>query len=343
MVRSSTPKGNSFVKMFYYYYAHPGMAGAVAIGLLAMAPSAVLGQSKDFPNRPVKLIVPFAPGSATDISGRFFGNQLAGEIGQPVIIENRPGADGSIGIMAAKNSPADGYTHVVAGWTNLTVNPVVMKDMPYDPVKDFKPISGLTRSMLGVTVSGASSIKSLDELVAAAKKSPKRLDFGTFSAGYQLAMEWLANTTGVRFNHVPYKSGATIHTDLMGNQISATVDAMSALGPQVRSGKLRVLAVSGDARHPEFPDIPTVKESGYPEYSIYGWSAIYTRAETPEDITGKLAEAMQKVMASPAAQEYRKKVGSEFLAGPPAAMRKFQLDQHQNFRRVAEAAGIRAE
>lgn len=325
------------------FSAVPGCAAAIATGMLMVAPSAALAQSKDFPNRPVKLIVPFAPGSATDISGRFFGSQLSSVIGQPVIIENRPGADGTIGIMAAKNSPADGYTHVVAGWTNLTVNPVVMKDLPYDPIKDLKPISGLTRSMLGVTVSGVSSIKSMDELVAAAKKSPKLLDVGTFSAGYLLAMEWFANSTGVRFNNVPYKSGATIINDLMGNQITATFDAMSALGPHVRSGKLRVLAVTGDARHPEFPDIPMVKESGYPEYSIYGWSAIYTRAETPEDITNKLAEAMQKVMASPAAQEYRKKVGSEFLAGPPAAMRKFQLDQYQNFRRVAEAAGIKAE
>jgi tripartite-type tricarboxylate transporter receptor subunit TctC len=342
MNNASTPDGNSnFQKS--NFCGLTGMPVALLAAALAVASSAALGQSRDFPNRPVKLIVPFAPGSATDISGRFFGNQLAIVLGQPVIIENRPGADGSIGIMAAKNSPADGYTHVVAGWTNLTVNPVVMKDLPYDPIKDFKPVSGLTRSMLGLTVSGGSNIKTLDDLVAAAKKSPKLLDFGTFSAGYLLAMEWFANTTGVRFNHVPYKSGATINTDLMGNQIAATVDAMSALGPQVRSGKLRVLAVTGEARHPEFPDIPTVKESGYPEYSIYGWSAIYTRAETPEDITNKMAEAMQKVMASPAAQEYRKKVGSEFLTGPPAVMRKFQLDQYQNFKRVAESAGIKPE
>jgi tripartite-type tricarboxylate transporter receptor subunit TctC len=340
MIQSIRESAESkFIK--FDFYGH--LLAVAAAGLLASAPAAVLAQSKDFPNRPVKLIVPFAPGSATDISGRFFGSQLSLVIGQPVIIENRPGADGTIGIMAAKNSPADGYTHVIAGWTNLTVNPVVMKDLPYDPIKDLKPISGFTRSMLGVTVSASSSIKSLDELVAAAKKSSKQLDFGTFSAGYQLAMEWLANTTGVRFNHVPYKSGATIITDLMGNQISATVDAMSALGTHVRSGKLRVLAVTGDARHPEFPDIPMVKEIGYPDYSIYGWSALYTRAETPDDITNKLADAMMKVMASPAAQEYRKKVGSEFLAGPPAAMRKFQLDQYQNFRRVAEAAGIKPE
>ena len=342
MSRLSTPKGNWHWHK-YHFHGRIGAALTLGIALCALAPHAVLGQSRDFPNRPVKLIVPFAPGSATDISGRFFGNQLAIVLGQPVIIENRPGADGSIGIMAAKNAPADGYTHVVAGWTNLTVNPVVMKDLPYDPIKDLKPVSGLTRSMLGLTVAGDSPSRTLGDLVAAAKKSPKLLDFGTFSAGYLLAMEWFANTSGVRFNHVPYKSGATINTDLMGNQITATVDAMSALGPLVKSGKLRVLAVTGEARHPDFPDIPTVKESGYPEYSIYGWSAIYTRAETHDDITNKMAEAMQKVMASAAAQEYRKKVGSEFLAGPPSAMRQFQLDQFQNFKRVADSAGIKPE
>ncbi len=327
----------------YDFCRRAGVLLTLGVALCALAPHAVLGQSKDFPNRPVRLIVPFAPGSATDISGRFFGNQLGIVLGQPIVIENRPGADGSIGIMAAKNAPADGYTHVVAGWTNLTVNPVVMKDLPYDPIKDLKPVSGLTRSMLGLTVSGASPIKTLDDLVAAAKKSPKLLDVGTFSAGYLLAVEWFANTSGVRFNNVPYKSGATINNDLMGNQITATADAMSALGPLVKSGKLRVLAVTGEARHSDFPDIPTVKESGYPEYSIYGWSAIYTRAETPDDITNKMAEAMQKVMVSAAAQEYRKKVGSDFLTGPPSAMRKFQIDQYQNFKRVADAAGIKAE
>ncbi len=318
-------------------------------GLIWIAAAALLGpiqalpQSKDYPNRPVKLIVPFAPGSSTDISGRFIAHQLSPLLGQPIVVDNRPGADGAIGIMAAKSAPADGYTLVVAGWTNLSVNPIVVKDLPYDPTKDLKPISGLTRSMLGIAVAGNSSLKSLADLVAAAKKSGKRLDFGTFSAGYRLAMEWFASEAGIRFANVPYKATSQMNSDLMGNQIDAAIDGMSSLGALAKSGKLRVLAVTGEHRHPEFPDIPTLKESGYPDYAIYGWSALYARAETPEDITNRIAEAMQKVLSSNATRDFAKTLGSELMSGPPGSMRSFQLEQLKNFRRVAEVAGMKPE
>jgi tripartite-type tricarboxylate transporter receptor subunit TctC len=314
-------------------------AGAIAAALLVSGNAG----AQAYPFKPVRLIVPFAPGSATDISGRFIASQLSPILGQPVIIDNRPGADGSIGIMAAKNAPADGYTIVAAGWTNLTVNPVVMKELPYDPVKDLKPISGLTRSMLGLVVAGNSKYKTVADLVAEAKGSAKRLDFGTFSAGYRLAMEWFATASGVRFNNVPYKSAGQMNTDLMGNQIDAAVDAFASLAPLLRSGKLRVLAVTGERRHSEFREAPTVKESGYGDVFVYGWSAVYTRMETPEEATQKLADAMLQVMGSPAMQEFARGLGSELITGGPTAMRKFQLDQHQNFRRVAELAGIKPE
>ncbi len=314
------------------------------LAVLAVAmPFATFGQQKDYPNRPVKLIVPFAPGSSTDISGRFFAQQLSAILGQPIVVDNRPGADGTVGLMAAKNAPADGYTMVVAGWTNLSVNPIVIKDLPYDPTRDLKPISGLTRSMLGIAVAGNSQYKTLADLVAAAKKSSKQLDFGTFSAGYRLAMEWFASEAGIHFANVPYKATSQMNSDLMGNQIDAAIDGMSSLGSLAKSGKLHVLAVTGEHRHPEFPDIPTLRESGFRDYAIYGWSALYTRTETPEDITNRLAEAMQKVLASSATRDFSRTLGSEIMSGPPSSMRKFQLDQLQNFRRVAEAAGIKPE
>ena len=311
-------------------------------GLMAIAPLA-FGQSRDFPNRPVKLIVPFGPGSATDISGRFIAQQLGGILGQPVVVENRPGADGTIGLMAAKNAAADGYTIVQAGWTNLTVNPVVLKELAYDPVKDFRPISGVTRSMLGIVVAGDSNLHTLSDLLAAARQDVKRLDFGTFSAGYRLGVEWFANVAGVKINNIPYKSTTQIYADIMGHQIFGTLDAMSALAPQAKSGKLRLLAVSGETRHPELPNVPTVRESGYPEYVMYGWSAIYARAETPDDVASRLADAMQKVLASATAQEFARKLGSELNLRSPAAMRKFQADELATFQRVAQAAGMKAE
>ena len=186
-------------------------------------------------------------------------------------------------------------------------------------------------------------IRTVAELAAAAKKAPKKLDFGSFSAGYRLALEWLAASAGFQFNAIPYKASAQMNTDLMGGQIVAAIDGMSALAQQARSGKLRVVAVTGERRHPEFPDIPTVRESGYPDFAIYGWSALYTRSETPDDITTRLADAMQKALASNAAQDYVKTLGAELIGGGPSGMRQFQADQLQSFRRVADLAGIKPE
>jgi len=320
-------------------HRHQFAMGAAVLALLTGFPA----QSQSYPSKPVRLIVPFAAGSTTDISARIIITQLAPLLGGPVFIENRAGADGSIGIMAAKNAPADGYTLVSAGWTNLTVNPVVMKDLPYDPARDFKPVSGFTRGMIGLAVAGNSKFKTVADLIAAAKGSSKQLDFGTFSAGYRLAMEWLATAAGVHFAHVPYKTPGQMNGDLMGNQIDAALDALPSLTPMLKAGKLRLIAVLGDKRHAEFADVPMMKESGFPDISIYGWSAVYVRTETPNDITERLVDAMQKVLAAQSTQDFAKGIGSELIVGGPTVMRQFQMDQYQNFQRVAGLAGIKPE
>ncbi len=320
-------------------HRHQFAMGAAVLALLTGFPA----QSQSYPSKPVRLIVPFSAGSTTDISARIIITQLAPLLGQPVFIENRAGADGSIGIMAAKNAPADGYTLVSAGWTNLTVNPVVMKDLPYDPARDFKPVSGFTRGMIGLAVAGNSKFKNVADLIAAAKGSSKQLDFGTFSAGYRLAMEWLATAAGVHFAHVPYKTPGQMNGDLMGNQIDAVLDALPSLTPMLKAGKLRLIAVLGDKRHAEFADVPMMKESGFPDISIYGWSAVYVRTETPNDITERLVDAMQKVLAAQSTQDFARGIGSELIVGGPAVIRQFQMDQYQNFQRVAGLAGIKPE
>jgi tripartite-type tricarboxylate transporter receptor subunit TctC len=320
-------------------HRHQFAMGAAVLALLTGFPA----QSQSYPSKPVRLIVPFSAGSTTDISARIIITQLAPLLGGPVFIENRAGADGSIGIMAAKNAPADGYTLVSAGWTNLTVNPVVMKDLPYDPARDFKPVSGFTRGMIGLAVAGNSKFKNVADLIAAAKGSSKQLDFGTFSAGYRLAMEWLATAAGVHFAHVPYKTPGQMNGDLMGNQIDAVLDALPSLTPMLKAGKLRLIAVLGDKRHAEFADVPMMKESGFPDISIYGWSAVYVRTETPNDITERLVDAMQKVLAAQSTQDFARGIGSELIVGGPAVMRQFQMDQYQNFQRVAGLAGIKPE
>jgi len=313
-----------------------------ALGLLAQAAPAA-AQPRDYPNKPIRLMVPFGAGSGSDIAARFFGDQLAGVIGQPLVIENRPGANGIIGVMAAKNAPADGYTLLLGSWTTISVNPVVVKDLPYDPVQDFKPISGLTRSMISIAVPGGSGIKSVADLVATARQTGKPLNVGTYSAGFHIILETFNVAAGIKLVNVPYKAAGQLHTDVMGGQIDAAMDGTTSLGPMYRSGKLRLLAASGERRDPVFADIPTFRESGYPDFLAWGWSSFFVRAETPEEATQKLADAMQRVLASGTTQEFAKKNGSELMLFGPAVMRKFQVDEIGKFRRVAAAAGIKPE
>lgn len=312
-----------------------------ALALAALHPFAA-AQAGDYPNRPVRIVSPFAAGSTSDTSARFVAQQLSAALGQPVTVENMPGADGRIGIMAVKNAPPDGYTLVAGSWTNLAVNPVVMKGLPYDPLKDFKPVAGVGRSMLGIVVSGQSEHKTLADLIDAARKRPRAINFGNFAAGYRLATEWLSTLAGVQFTHVPYKSTSQMNTDLAGRQIEVGMDGVTSVASLVKSGQLRLLAVTGDSRHSEFPDVPTVKET-YPEYSIYGWSAMMVRAETPDEITHKLAEAMSKALGSAEGREFARRNGSELLQRSTGEMRKYQVQQIEILRRVAEAAGVKLE
>ncbi len=308
--------------------------------LMAVAPS-VMGQAKDFPSKPVKIIVPFTAGSGSDTSARFFGEKLSAILGQPFVVENKPGASGVISVMTVKNAPADGHMILLASNSPLSVNTVTVKDLPYDPLKDLKPLSGLTRGMNTYVVSPDSKLKNLADLVAAAKASPQPLNVGSYSEGYQLAMEWLANVLGVKFTYIPYKGGAPVFTDVMGKQLDFGLVDLGGVAPLMKSGKLRALAVSGEQRHPDFPDVPTVRESGYAEYVNYSWTSFCVRAETPDDITAKLADALQKALNSNEAKDYVRKIGSELMPYPPAAMQKFQREEIARFRHIADIAGYK--
>ena len=317
------------------------LACGAAVALLPVQGAMAQG-AKDYPNRPIRLIAPFAAGSTSDTSARFIGGQLATVLGTPVNIENAPGADGRLGMTLAKNQPADGYTLVQGSWTNLAVNAVLIKNMPYDPIRDFKPIAAGGRSMLGVAVPGNSPYKTFGELLAAAKKDPKKLNFGNFGAGYRLAAEWFSTLAGVQFTHVPYKTTSQMNTDLAGGQIDVGMDGVTSMNRLVKAGQLRMLAVTGDVRHPDFPDVPMVKET-FPEYSVYGWSALMVRSETPDDITNKLADAVAKVLTSPEADAFAQRTNWERLQRTPAQMRQFQIEQIAILRKVAESAGLKPE
>ena len=302
-----------------------------------------LAQGASFPTRSLKIIVPTSPGSGSDTTARYVAEQLTTALGQPVIIDNKPGANGTIAAMAVKQAPADGYTIFLASNTHMAVNPIFVKDLPYDAIKDFKPITGIARGMMIFIASPNSKIGNVTDLVGAAKATKQPLTVGTYTAGFHLSAEWFASATGTKYVNVPYKGAPEVFIGLMGDQLDWGVSDLIAAMPQVKAGKLKALAVSGEKRHPDYPDIPTIKESGYPEYVNYTWTSLYMRAETPDAVAAKLVDAMQKILATPSAREFVAKIGSDPMAFPPAEMRKFQISETERFRRIADGAGIKPQ
>ena len=319
------------------------LAVCLSLAVGAGAQSQTQTQAAPYPTKPLKIVVPTSPGSGSDTTARFFGEQLSILLGQPVLIDNKPGANGVIAAMAVKQAPADGYSLFLATNTHMAVNPSVVKDLPYDPVKDFKPVSGLARGMMIFIASPNSKINNVSDLVNAAKTSKQKLNVGTYTAGFHLSAEWFSGLAGVQSINVPYKGAPEVFTALMGDQLDWGVSDLIAAIPQVKAGKLKAIAVSGEKRHPDYPDIPTVKESGYTDYVNYTWTSIYIRTETPEAVTGKLVDAVKKIMASAAGKAFIAKIGSDPLPLAGDDMRKFQLDETERFRRVASGAGIKPE
>ena len=315
------------------------LAGA----LLGALPLLAHAQPASFPSKPIRIVVPFAAGSGSDTGARVYGEILAKLVGQPVLVENRPGASGQIAIQAVKQAPADGYTILLASNSPLTVNPVVMKNLPYDPFKDIRPLVGLGKGPAAFVVKGDSPYRTIQDLVEAAKKEKRSLTVGNYSAGYQLVATWLGTASGASVTHVSYKGGAQMVNDVIAGQLELAATDFGGVLQLLKDQRVRALAITGDKRHPAYPDVPTMKESGFPDFESWVWTAFYVRAETSDEVTGKLADLMQQVLVSDKAKAYHATVTSEVMALRPDEMRRFQLSEYERFRRVAEAAGVKPQ
>ena len=315
---------------------------ALWLFLAALVLPPVVEAQDAFPNRTIKVIVPFTPGAGSDIAARFFGNELGKVLGQTVVIENRPGAFGAVAVGAVKAAPADGHTLFLGGNSPITVNPVVVANLSYDPVKELKPVSGLARNTNVIIVPPGSKLQTLADLVAAAKAANVPLNAGTPASGYHLVLEWFASVAGIRFNHIPYKGGGQTYNDVAGGQLDLAVGELAGTAELIKTGRVRALAMTSEARHPDFPNVPTVKET-YPSLVTYSWNSFYVRAETPDTVTQKLADAMKTVLASDAAKKFVRTAGTELLALGPVEMRKFQLEETARFQAIADRAGIKPQ
>jgi len=308
---------------------------------VCLIPSFSYAQKSDYPTRSVKVIVPFSAGSGADHASRFFGDLLAKQLGQSFLVENRTGAAGMLAMNTVKAAPADGYTILMGSNSLMAVNPIMLKELTYDAVKDFKPIGGLTRGVNAIVVGKDSKYKSFTELLTAAKTSVVPLNGGTYALGYELALAWLANVAGVKFENILYKGLGEIMVSLQGDQLDFGIVSFNGAAPLLKAGKYRALALSSDQRHPDFPDVPTIAESGFPEFTNYTWTSFYVRSDTPDQITNKLEETLQTVLATPLAKEYADQVLVELMPLKADKMRQYQLEEIARFAKIAKEAGLK--
>ena len=304
----------------------------------------VAAAQSSFPSKPLRIIVPFTPGSGTDTAARYYAEPLGKLLGQPVVVENRPGANGAIGVMTLKNAPADGYTLLLATNSPITVNPLTEKSLAYDPFNDLRPISGLSRSMSVYLVPVSSPYKTLQEFTEAARSGPHALNIATYSAGQILANAWLSQLSGAKLQNVSYKGQAQIMTDLEGGHIDAALVDISGAVTHIKAGKVRALGVTSDKRHFQVPEVPTVQEAGFPQYLYLTWAAVYAAKHTPEPVAAALEDAMQKILDTDYARSYQAKFGGGSLMPLTAAQQAaFQKEEYDRMKSIADKVGIKPQ
>ncbi|NDG38603.1 MAG: tripartite tricarboxylate transporter substrate binding protein [Betaproteobacteria bacterium] len=289
----------------------------ICVAGLSVAPAAL---AQGYPTKPVRVVVPYPPGGVGDTTMRAIAQQLSESLGQPFVIDNKPGASQMIGADAVAKAAPDGYTLFLGSVTSLAINISSQKKMPYDPVKDFAPVSMLYFSPMYLVVNPAVPAQSVKELVALAKAQPGKLSFASIGQGgsIHLAGEMFKSMAGVDITHIPYKGSAPALTDIIGGQVSLMFDAGVSALPQVRAGKLRALAITTAKRVDSTPELPTVAEAGgLPNYEATLWFGLVAPAATPRDIVNRLSQELAKILRQPALQARFANLGVEFSASSP--------------------------
>jgi len=313
----------------------------LAAAFLAVAASTASAQA-DFPNKPVRMVVPWPPGGATDVIARHMAERLTSRMGQSFIIENRPGATGQIGTKAVADAQADGYTLVVMSTTVQSVGPHLSKTYPFDPIEDFTPVSQLVTFPYVLVVAAGSPFQNVADVIAAAKKSPGKVSYASFGLGSApyVITESFAIATGTELLHVPYKGGAPAIADLMGGQINFFIDSLPSPLPHVRSGKLRALAVTTTARTAILPNVPTVADT-IKGFEAIAWLGISGPAKMPAGVAAKLNENIRLVTAEPEYGEKIRNLGADPVASAsPGDFRKLLVSQKQSWGEMIRNAKV---
>jgi tripartite-type tricarboxylate transporter receptor subunit TctC len=316
----------------------------IMLGLLCIAVFPVGLAMAMYPERAVRIVVPFAPGGGTDVIARTLAQEMAKQLGASVVIENKPGAGTIIGTQAVAASAADGYT-LLMGTFSHAVNSSLSANLPYDPHRDFAAVALIARSFNLVVVNPKSSIRTIADLIAAAKTNPDKLSYGTFGVGTSahLAGELFKDMARVNLTAVPYKGAAPAITDLIGGQIDLMFTTVASAASLVESGQLRAIAMTSAERSPAFPQIPTVAEAGVPGYASESWYGLFAPAGTPADIIDRLNKSAAAAVQSEAFKRLGVNEGLVTVALPPEALDRYVRGEEERWRRVIRDAGIKVE
>ncbi|MBI3375902.1 MAG: tripartite tricarboxylate transporter substrate binding protein [Betaproteobacteria bacterium] len=310
-------------------------------GLAALAVAAA-ASAQPYPNKPVRLIVPYAPGGGTDILARLIVQKLTESLGQPVVIDNRAGADGIVGSSLVAKAPADGYTMLLAS-SSHAINPTVHAQIPYDTLKEFACVSQTASQQLVLVVHPSLPVNSVKELIAYAMANPDQLNFASSSKATQLPMELFNTMAGIRMTHIPYKGSGPALNDLVGGQVKVSFGGAVSFTPHIKSGRLRALAI-GDAKRSAFmPDLPTAAEAGVPGYEATIWTGLYLPVATPKAIVTRLNAEVVKIMHQPELRERLQAQGSDPVGSSPEECDAFMKSEIAKWAKVAKDAGIKPE
>ena len=313
--------------------------------LIACALITAASAQTNYPDKPIKLIVPQAPGSATDTVARILAAELGPQIGQTVIVENKPGAAFTIGLDLVAKAPPDGYTLGLGPIGALSISPNMIAKIPYSIEKDFQPIALVARGHLLVAVAPTSNFKSVKDLIDYGKANPGKLTNASSASGSpgHVGAELFKYMAGIQGVHVPYRGGAAATTDLIAGRVDFMFESLNSISPHAKSGAVRALAVSGDRRSPAFPDVPTVAEAGVPGYSAPTWSGVIAPAGTPKAIVDKINAAVNKAIQTQVFKERFGAIGDEPAGGPPDEFAKTIAVDLAKWKDVVQRSGAKLE
>ena len=316
------------------------------IALTTMALHGITASAQDsYPSRPIRLVVPFPPGGGTDTMSRVVANKLTETLKWTIVVDNRPGAGGNIGVDAAAKAPADGYTIVMGQTSNLAVNPTLYAKLPYDPVKDLAPITTVADAPLVLVVAASSKFKTLADVVAASKAKPGDVTFATPGNGTvaHLTGELFQRAAGIKLQHIPYKGSSQAITDLMGGTIDVFMASVPTAISHIKSGKMRALAVTSAKRSVSLPDVPSINDLGYKGFDANTWFGLAAPAGTPASVIARLNSEVNRVLQMPDVREKIRAEGGDILGGTPEAFGSLIKSDVVKWGKVVKDSGAKVD